>query len=89
MSGPDSVENKALEAANAISDQVGRLWLSAHAEGMRNGMEIAAQFVDTAASSAREEHPVVADLLAHIRDQLRLLSLQVPEPGESDAAVTS
>lgn len=82
MSSPDSVQDKAYEAANAISQQVGRLWMEAHAAGMRNGMEAGALLLDGAVQWCSEnwEDGPVAELLAGLRDQLRLSALQVPDP---------
>lgn len=82
MSSPDSVQDKAYEAANAISAQVGRLWMEAHAAGMRNGMEAGAVLLDGSMMWCRENDvdPLVVQLLEGLRDQLRLSALQVPDP---------
>lgn len=79
MTTPDEAESKALTAAHAISEQVGHLWLSAHAEGMRNGLEVAATLLQSAADEATQ-WPDVVELIARLRDNIRLCALQVPDP---------
>jgi len=92
MPDQDAAENKALEAANGISAQVGRLWMEAHATGMRNGMESAALICEAVAKTTRDKPEGVfesdipaiatAEWLRGLRDQVRLcaLQLQLPEP---------
>lgn len=81
MNSPDAAQNKAYEAAQAISEHVGRLWMEAHAEGMRNGMEASAILLDNFA-----RNPEVLDigldtsLVDWLRDQVRLMALQLPDP---------
>ena len=82
MTTPDEAESKAYAAAGAISEQVGKLWLQAHADGIRNGMEASAVMLEGAMTWCRDNFvdPQVVDLLTHLRDQLRLCALQVPDP---------
>lgn len=82
MNSPDAAQDKAYEAANAISQQVGRLWMEAHAEGMRNGMEAGAVLLDGSVQWCRDNDvdPLVVQLVGNLRDQLRLCALQVPDP---------
>lgn len=86
MNTPDGPENKAYAAATAISEQVGKLWMQAHSEGVRNGLEVAAVLLDQAATNARAQSFAegvgewVVGLIEGLRDQVRLVSLQVPDP---------
>lgn len=87
MTSPDAAPNKLQESANALSQQVGQLVLSAHAEGVRQGMECAAQIADTAARHIGDDYSIDAaaravcvQLLQNMRDWIRLYALQVPEP---------
>lgn len=87
MTSPDAAPNKLLEAANALSQQVGQLTLSAHAEGVRQGMECAAQIADNIARHIGDDYSIEAtaravcvQLLHDMRDWIRLCALQVPEP---------
>jgi len=87
MSNPDAPECRALAAANQISTQVGQLWLAAHADGIRNGMEVAAQLLDSAATDVRGYYEIDSTVrdciivtLEHLRDSLRLVALQSATP---------
>ena len=81
MSDQDAPEDKALAAASAVSKQIGKLWLQAHADGMRNGMEAGALYVDAAAQGARQlDMPTeFVEFLEHLRDRIRLRALQIPD----------
>lgn len=87
MTAPDAAQNKALEAANAISAQVGRLWMEAHVDGIRNGMEAVALMTDAMITAWRDDltaDAVIRDIgigvLQNLRDQIRLYALQIPDP---------
>ncbi|MBU8824150.1 hypothetical protein [Mycolicibacterium goodii] len=87
MTNPDAPESKALAAANAIAEQVGQLWWAAHADGVRNGMEAAANFAGEAANKIADDYSIdtlVRDVsvncLNQFRDLLRLFTLQMPDP---------
>ncbi|QBI98739.1 hypothetical protein SEA_BOBBY_109 [Mycobacterium phage Bobby] len=87
MTDLDAPEDRALTAANAINRQVGRLWLSAHTEGVRNGLATAALLADQFADNFRDNYDLDAEIraigpviLAGFRDQLHLVAMQWPEP---------
>ena len=87
MPDQDAAENKALEAAKTISDQIGTLWMSAHCDGIRNGMETAAQVVqsgiDTVAhldEIGEDVRNTINELLARVRDAIRFAALQIEDP---------
>ncbi|MEH3142495.1 MAG: hypothetical protein PGN37_20450 [Mycobacterium kyogaense] len=84
MPDQDAVEDKALAAAHAVSQQVGALWLQAHADGMRNGMEAGALHVDVAVQGARQlDMPTdFVEFLESLRDQIRLYALQIPDTAD-------
>lgn len=96
MPDQDAAENKAIAAAEAISEQVGRLYMEAYADGFRNGMEGAAltcqAFADEAANNY-ELDSAVRDFLVlathTLRDQVRLVALQLPEAGETTNTVST
>ncbi|CAA0129292.1 Uncharacterised protein [Mycolicibacterium vanbaalenii] len=56
---------------------VGELWLSAHAEGMRNGLELAASLCNDLAG---ERSGISEAALENARDEIRLLALQIADP---------
>ncbi|KAB7761786.1 hypothetical protein [Mycolicibacterium mucogenicum] len=83
----DTPEDKAHAAATEIGDLAGHLWLLAHVEGIRDGLEVAAVMADAClqvfvADEAlpAEVRRVVIDLLSGLRDRIRLQAHQVPEP---------
>lgn len=78
MTNPDAAEDKALAAANKIATQVGSLWMSAHMQGIRDGMEIAAQMVDGSLSTSPDIRPI-ADAIAQA---IRLAALHFDGPSE-------
>ncbi|MFA5711994.1 hypothetical protein [Mycolicibacterium sp.] len=87
MTNPDQAANKALQAANSIAAQVGQLWQSAHHDGLRNGLEIAAQMLEGFRAAIADDYSLDAAhrdlatyLYDHARDQVRLFALTVPEP---------
>jgi hypothetical protein len=90
MTTPDEAENRALTAANSIATQVSKLWMAAHADGMRNGIELAAGWCDGFATTAADDYEMDATarhitviVARNMRDQLRLCALQVPDPETS------
>lgn len=87
MTNPDAPENKALAAANELSQKVGQLWMNAHADGVRNGMAMAAQMADSLASALKDAYDIPAEVravgsfvLAELSSQISLAALQVPDP---------
>lgn len=83
----DAAQDKALEAANQIGEQVATLWKTAHTNGIREGLEVAAQITDRIAKAVADDYSIPAEvrlladtLLATNRDQMRLAALQVPDP---------
>lgn len=87
MPDQDAAENKALEAAKNISDQIGTLWLSAHCDGIRNGMETAALIVHGGIDSLAERSDLDTtlqaysrELLTTVRDAIRFAALQIEDP---------
>jgi hypothetical protein len=86
MPDQDAAENKAYEAANAISQQIGALWMSAHTDGVRNCMEAAALMIQAGIDSLKDNYGLgaeirayTAELLSYVRDTIRLQALQLPE----------
>lgn len=83
----DAAQDKALEAANQIAEQVATLWKSAHTAGVRDGLEVAAQITDAIAKAIADDYSIPAEvrslattLFASNRDQMRLAAHQVPDP---------
>ena len=82
MSNPDEAVSGAKAALEAVSRQAGHLWIAAHAEGVRNGMEFAAQAADDTIAQMRDNYDLDTDLrivgvlvLEGFRDNLRLAAL--------------
>lgn len=88
MTSPDAAQDKAHEAATAISEQAVRLWLEAHQNGMRNGIETTAQYVEEVLAAAQTAgvDPTFCEVLEGIRDNVRLMALQVPDPEVPDGS---
>lgn len=91
MPDQDAAETKAFDAARAISAQVGALWMSAHCDGVRNGMEAAAVLMQGAIDTVANDYSLCAEirdytseLLSFLRDGIRIAALQLPEPGGAD-----
>lgn len=87
MTNPDAPESKALAATHAITDQAIKLWWAAHFEGVRNGMEVAAQVAQTAIDGLKDNYQIAAEIriagvevLQYVRDNIRLAALQAQEP---------
>lgn len=87
MTNQDSAENRALVAAQSISVEVGRLWLSAFADGAREGIATAATCIDQVVKQLRDDYSLDAAVREtstvmgeYLRDQLRLAALSIPEP---------
>lgn len=92
MTSPDRAEDKAAVAAKEIGYSASKLWLQAHADGIRNGLEAAAAVI----GAMGEDLPrVLADdtvftvgnvqwYLGEIASRIRLQALQVecPDPPE-------
>lgn len=87
MTNPDAAESNALAATHAITDQALKLWSAAHYEGVRNGLEAAAQVAQSAIDGLKDNYQIAAEIriagvevLQHVRDHIRLAALQVQEP---------
>lgn len=87
MTNPDAPDNKALAATHAITDQAIQLWWAAHYDGVRNGMEVAAQVAQAAIDGLKDNYQIAAEIriagvevLQHVRDNIRLAALQAQEP---------
>lgn len=87
MTNPDAPESKAQQAASAIADHVGKLWMAAHQDGIRNGMEAAAMLAGETAKKLADDYALDATVRAvsvhclnEFRDMLRFAALQLPEP---------
>jgi hypothetical protein len=96
VSDLDRAADEAQQAANSIAEHVCQLWMAAHTQGLRNGLEAAAQAIDGAARSAANRDDgfeaipfdmatYVAALLAVMRDNIRLLALNVEPPNPASA----
>ncbi|MCV7424372.1 hypothetical protein H7K45_27885 [Mycobacterium yunnanensis] len=94
MTSPDAAQDRAYEAATAISVQVGHLWMEAHVQGMRAGIDVAADAIHNLAESVVAQPDVfdqmsagdVVFTLRKLRDEVRLMALSLPEPEVSDGA---
>ena len=87
MPDPDAAESKAQQAATAMSVQIAELWKAAHTDGLRNGLEIAANMAAEAAKKISDDYSTDATIrvvsvhcLNEMRDIFRLTALQVPDP---------
>lgn len=87
MTNPDAAENKAFAATHAIADQAIKLWWAAHYDGVRNGLEAAAQVAQAAIDGLKDNYQLPAEirlagveLLQCVRDNIRLAALQAQEP---------
>ena len=87
MTSPDHPENRALQAAQQVSVEVGRLWMAAFTQGMREGIASAAVCLDATATQLRDDHSLNTELriavtlvCEHTRDQLRLSALTITDP---------
>ncbi|OBC14074.1 hypothetical protein A5784_30700 [Mycobacterium sp. 852013-50091_SCH5140682] len=95
MTSPDVPQSDAMAAVTAINERVSALWLAAHQDGVRNGLELAAQMAENFAKSIADNYELAAEIRAvapyclnELRDQLRLAALQLPDP-EPPQAVTN
>ncbi|WP_166905947.1 hypothetical protein [Mycobacterium sp. DL440] len=84
---PDAAESAGKTATHTICQQVVDLYTLAHQEGVRNGLEAAAQFLAEHAKQVADNYELdtawritVSAYLEHLRDCMRLISLQVPDP---------
>lgn len=86
MVAMDEVANKAATALREINRHAGALWVSAHHQGVCDGIELAAGAISATAEGLRKhmaDDPggqKLAAQLAILRDEIRLMSLQVSEP---------
>ncbi|QRY49035.1 hypothetical protein JVX93_15855 [Mycolicibacterium boenickei] len=87
MTNPDAAQPAGETATRAVCQQVVDLYALAHQEGVRNGLEAAAQIVAEAAKNIADNYDVdavlritVSTYLEQLRDFIRLASLQVPDP---------
>ncbi|SKV05647.1 Uncharacterised protein [Mycobacteroides abscessus subsp. bolletii] len=83
---PDTAENKAEQAAIAIGEHTRELWLAAHAEGVRSGLEGAATMADECAKKIADDYSMDAAIrivsvrcLNEMRDYIRLTALRYPD----------
>lgn len=87
MTNPDAAESAGKSVTRAICEQVVDLYALAHQDGVRNGLEAAAQILAEAATKVADNYELdtiwrttVSAYLGELRDFIRLASLQVPEP---------
>lgn len=90
MTAPDRVEDRALEAARAVTEQALQLWMAAYGEGMREGMTVAATTLGSAAGAlpagmAKVGATVmsvdqVVDLLTNLRDRILMQAHALEDP---------
>lgn len=87
MTNPDAAEPAGKTATRVICQQVVDLYSLAHQEGVRNGLEAAAQILAEAATKVSDNYELdavwrdtVSAYLGELRDFIRLASLQVPDP---------
>lgn len=90
VTAPDRAEDRASQAARGVTDQAMQLWMSAFAEGMREGMAIAATTLGSAAGAlpagmARVGGTVmsteqVVDLLMNLRDRILMQAHAIEDP---------
>lgn len=80
----DRAEPKAFVTAKRIGVMAGELWQQAHYDGIRNGLEVAASYVDKVSDSFPTVGQVpgesVREMLTEMRDDIRLYALQIPDP---------
>lgn len=95
MTNPDAAESKAQQAATGIANQALKLWLNAHQDGIRNGMEVAAKLASDAAKRIADDYSLDAVVretsvycLNEFRYMLRFTALQLPEPDPQAFGVT-
>lgn len=94
MTNPDAVESKAQQAATGIANHALQLWLAAHQDGIRNGIEVAATLASDAAKRIAEDYSLDAVVretsvyFNEFRDMLRFTALQLPEPDPRAFGVT-
>ncbi|BBY78921.1 hypothetical protein H7I53_18085 [Mycolicibacterium pulveris] len=80
------------DSMKRVADEMTGLIAQAHREGIKDGVDLAAQYLDETASNARAalaQHPnelcaAFTDLTEQLRDGIRLLAHQIP-----DAEVTN
>lgn len=87
MTNPDAAQPTGETATRAVCQQVFDLYALAHQEGVRNGLEAAAQILAEAATKVADNYELdtiwrttVSAYLGELRDFVRLASLQVPDP---------
>lgn len=87
MTAPDAPPDRLTAAANDVGQQIQRLVLQAHCNGARDGLEAAAMCCDQFAANAAANTDVdpavrdfAVDIIRRVRDELRLIGLQVPDP---------
>lgn len=87
MITPDGPPERLSAAVNDVGTRVNLLVLEAHTAGIRNGLEGAARYCDeiiaqtavgNEAEAAVREFAIA--VVRGVRDQLRLLALQIPDP---------
>lgn len=83
---PDARPQPVAEAVNAANAWICRVWQLALAEGVRNGMDIAATLCDVTAKQTRartdrtDDDVVTVATAEFLRDKIREFSLTVEDP---------
>lgn len=87
MSNPDNAEQRALQAAQNIATESGRLWIAAFADGAREGIHAAAACIESTINQVRDDYSIDTDVrritiavCEHLRDQFRLTALSITDP---------
>lgn len=87
MVDPDAAESGAAAAVHVVSEAVSALWFAAHYDGVRQGLELAAQMAEATAKAVRDNYDSPAEVRAvgpvclnELRDSLRLAALQIGDP---------
>lgn len=86
---PDSRPQPVAEAVAAAGAWIGRVWQLALAEGVRNGLDLAATLCDSSAQAARASGGLDADAAIAVataeflRDSIRAYALSIEDPPPS------
>ena len=85
---PDSVESRSVVRFNQANEAVRKLALAARSDGMRDGLEIAANAIGKAADVCSVMvidsylRDTVSEVLESIRDNIRIAIFEIPDVDE-------
>lgn len=87
MTDPDRAPKPVEEAAAIAAKQIARVWQLAHAQGVRDGIDIAAKICDSVSITTRNKPEGVSDqdiasvaTSDFLRDKLREFALDIDDP---------